>query len=58
MSYLVTEQTLTALWSGKDIAFQCKIQRQMVRLKDSLLLFWVVLFCFGATVVYITPMKQ
>ena len=54
ISYLVHIQTATAIWSGNFLVFYNILGRQLVRhsQKDNL-----VLFCFGAIVVYITPMK-
>ena len=54
ISYLVHIQTATAIWSGNFLGFYNILGRQLVRhsQKDNL-----VLFCFGAIVVYITPMK-
>ena len=58
MSYLVPGQTTTAIWSGNFLVFYRDLGGQLVRhWKGPYYLFWFVLFCFGATVVYITPTK-
>ena len=58
MSYLIAGQAITAIWSGNFLVFHRDLGGQLVRHQKGLYyLFWFVLFCFGATVVYITPMK-
>ena len=59
MSYLVAGQAKTAIWSGYFLVFHRELGGGVVgqALEGLYYLFWVLLFCFGATVVYITPMK-
>ena len=55
MSYLIAGQKTTAIWSGNFLVFHRDLGGQLVRHRKYL--FWFVLFCVGATVVYITPTK-
>ena len=54
ISYLVCVQTATAIWSGNFLLFYNILGRQLVGHSQKDIF---VLFCFGAIVVYITPMK-
>ena len=57
ISYLIQGQTATAIWSGNFLVLYRVLGRQLVRHKKRTVLFCFGLFCFGAIVVYITPMK-
>ena len=56
ISYLNQRQTATEIWAGTFFVFYNNLGKQLVR-QGNFILFWFVLFCFGAIVVYITPAK-
>ena len=58
MSYLIVGYAMTAIWSGYFLVFHRELGGAVGQALEGLYyLFWVLLFCFGATVVYITPTK-
>ena len=58
ISYLNQGQTATAIWAGTFLVFITIWEGNWSgKEKDNSILFWFVLFCFGAIVVYITPTK-
>ena len=56
-SHLVCIQTATAIWSGKFLVLITFWGGNWSGIIKRTILFCFVLFCFGAIVVYITPMK-
>ena len=58
ISYLIQGQTAAAIWSGNFLVLYRDLGGIWSGIrKDNCILFWFVLFWFGAIVVYITPMK-